>query len=111
MIRFVFIAIAISIPLECILSQNLIFNASFEIADTCPYSPNQVYLANGWDTIRTPDLFSKCTLNGISWTAGDTVHTVIGSQVPQDGNNFVGLYTSSYLENSLSEMIIGKLNF
>ncbi len=71
-------------------AQNIVFNGSFEIYQTCPKYQSQIKLAAGWDrpTDGTPDYFNECC--GTSKIG--VPDNFMGSQKPRTGKCYAGLY-------------------
>ncbi|HTA26672.1 MAG TPA: OmpA family protein [Bacteroidia bacterium] len=71
-------------------AQNLVFNGSFEVYQTCPKYQSQITLSGGWfrPTDGTPDYFNECC--GISKIG--VPDNFVGSQKPRSGNAYAGFY-------------------
>ncbi len=71
-------------------AQNLVFNGSFEIYQTCPKYQSQITLSGGWfrPTDGTPDYFNACC--GVSKIG--VPDNFVGSQKPRSGNAYAGFY-------------------
>jgi|AntAceMinimDraft_17_1070374.scaffolds.fasta_scaffold00594_12 hypothetical protein len=75
--------------LQFAISQNLVFNNSFEDTVSCPTGQNQVENAVGWKNLRgTPDYFNSCAthLSHVSIPSNSN-----GYQCPANGNAYCGI--------------------
>ncbi|MEO8762028.1 MAG: T9SS type A sorting domain-containing protein [Bacteroidia bacterium] len=70
-----------------IAQTNLVPNPSFEIADTCPSTLDQMSRAMYWNSFsQSPDYYNTCsTVSGMS-----PPHTAIAYQIPLYGNAYAG---------------------
>ena len=102
-------------------AQNLVPNYSFEIIDSCPELPGQLYYANGWFSPfpmgGSVDLYHTCASYG---STSVPANNNAGHQFPKTGSGYVGFATyggnsasgdiREYLEvKLLSPLIGGKL--
>lgn len=79
---------------------NLIYNASFELNDTCPSALGQIAICKGWSSpcIFTPDYYYKCTPTYPS-------PPLIINQMYQpthDGIAYIGLSTAMFFWNNFT---------
>ncbi len=87
-------------------AQNLIFNPSFELVDTCPQSPigyEPGQRPSGWFKVNgSPDYFTRCKPFG---HAGGVPLNWFGWQEPIDGDAYSGMWTYFQGSNLWHEMI------
>ena len=72
--------------------QNLVPNAGFDDLTDCPTERSQIYFAPPWTTASngTPDLFNKCSPNGLLQVPNAGIH--YGSYQPQrSGGGYAGI--------------------
>ncbi len=83
---FILLLFALS-PLS---AQNLVFNGSFEIYQSCPKYQSQIKLAAGWDrpTDGTPDYFNEACGTSVIGVPNN----FMGSQKPRTGSCYAGIY-------------------
>jgi OOP family OmpA-OmpF porin len=83
---FFFLLLALS-PLS---AQNVVFNGSFEIYQSCPKYQSQIKLAAGWDrpTDGTPDYFNEACGTSVIGIPNN----FMGSQKPRTGSAYAGFY-------------------
>jgi len=78
------------LTLSSLSAQNLVFNGSFEIYQSCPKYQSQIKLAGGWDrpTDGTPDYFNAACGTSVIGVPNN----FMGSQTPRSGNAYAGFY-------------------
>jgi gliding motility-associated-like protein len=100
----------------CISQVNLIANPGFEIFSSCPSSPGQFELLNGWDTLRNgggglPLILTSCC--SFSSACG-IPSNIIGYQFPRTDSSYgsVGMYQNTayvrreYIQNKLKQKLV-----
>ncbi len=86
-------------------AQNLVPNGSFEQLHSCPNSTGQVDSCLQWFAVQnTPDYFASCSPYPVS-----VPDNLCGSQLPFDGNAYMGLYTYIWAFRQYREIIGTKL--
>jgi hypothetical protein len=69
---------------------NMVFNPSFELMDSCPYTLDQTQFATGWSSFRqSPDYFNNCASNNLV----STPLNCVGYQQPRSGFGYIGMQT------------------
>jgi len=94
---------------------NMVFNPSFELIDSCPSTFDQVHFAQGWSAYKqSPDYLNSCASNWIV----STPNNAFGFQNAKTGNAYMGMqifFTPNTREiigsHLLSSMIIGQTYF
>src|SRR5580658_4883580 len=78
------------LALSPLSAQNIVFNGSFEVYQTCPKYESQIKYAAGWDrpTDGTPDYFNACC--GVSQIG--VPKNFMGYQEPRSGSCYAGLF-------------------
>ncbi|MFN7912160.1 MAG: gliding motility-associated C-terminal domain-containing protein [Bacteroidota bacterium] len=89
--------------------QNLVPNGSFELYDTCPQYPNQLYRSKYWfkPTLGSSDFFSSCSNFNI---VGMPINS-FGFQMAQDGNSYAGAGFFSGFYSDYKEYLSVKLSY
>lgn len=109
-----FVLLCLLTRLTNLQAQNVVPNGDFEEITGCPSALSDLYLAAPWfnATFATADLFHSCAPEGDV----DVPENFIGSQMPQSGEGYAGVFVAQtggppyreFMETPLSEPLIAN---
>lgn len=82
------------LSLYTVEAQNLVYNGSFEMLDSCPNNWDEIHYAKGWfaPTGQIPDLFNSCDTTNFVGIPNNQKGWYINYQYAKDGQSMGGLY-------------------